>query len=106
MHIIHSLKRQESEHLNNDISRLETVISRFKNNNEEYLKIKKTVEVSSVLTDGKVLLQFAVASIIEAMRRNPVELNKDCILNLGEKNYENLVEALTNGVINTAVDSS
>ena len=27
---------------------------------------------------------------------------KDRILNLGEKNYENLVEALTNNVINTA----
>ena len=29
-------KRQEAEQLNNYISRLETVSSRFKNNNEEY----------------------------------------------------------------------
>jgi len=65
-------KRQEAEQLNNYISRLETVISRFKNNNEEYLKIKETTkeEVISVLTDGKVLLQFALASIIEAIKRN------------------------------------
>jgi hypothetical protein len=35
-----------------------------------------------------------------------LELNKDRILNLGEKNYENLVEALTNNVINTAASSS
>jgi hypothetical protein len=44
-------KRQEAENLNNEISRLQTVIIRFKNNDEEYLKIKKTVEeeVSSVL---------------------------------------------------------
>jgi hypothetical protein len=48
--------------------RIVTVVNRYKNNNEEYVKIKKTVEakVSSVLTDGKVLLQLALASIIEA----------------------------------------
>ena len=31
-----------------------------------------------------------------------LELNKDRILNLGEKNYENLVEALTNDAVNAA----
>ena len=34
------------------------------------------------------------------------ESNKDRILNLGEKNYENLVEAFTNHAIDTAADSS
>ena len=65
-YILCQRKRQESEHLNNEISRLETIISRFKNNNEEYLKIKKTIEeeVRTGLTDGEVLLQFALASII------------------------------------------
>ena len=81
MHIIHSLKWQESEHLNNDISRLETVISRFKNNNEEYLKIEKTIEVSSVLTDGKVILPFALASVIEAVRSNPDKYNNLLVRN-------------------------
>jgi hypothetical protein len=37
-------KREEAANLNNEISRLETIVSRFKNNNEEYLKIEKTVE--------------------------------------------------------------
>ncbi len=37
---------------------------------------------------------------------NYLELNKDRILNLGEKNYENLVEALTNNTINSDVASS
>ena len=32
-------------------------------------------EVRSVLTDGKVLLQFALASIIEVIRRNPDKYN-------------------------------
>jgi hypothetical protein len=32
--------------------------------------------------------------------------NKDRILNLAEKNYENLVEAFTNNAIDTAADAS
>jgi predicted HTH domain antitoxin len=44
-HMLCERKRQEAENLNNDISKLETlVISQFKDNNEEYLKIKNTVE--------------------------------------------------------------
>jgi hypothetical protein len=55
------------------MTRLEALVSRFKSNYEEYLKIKQRVEeeVRNVLTDGKVLLQFALASVIEAIRRNP-----------------------------------
>jgi hypothetical protein len=63
-------KRQESESLNNEISRLETLVIRFKSNNEEYLKIKRTVEDmwNNVLIDGKVLLHKAIFSIIETLR--------------------------------------
>jgi chromosome segregation ATPase len=70
-------KREEAANLNNEISRLEAIISRFKNNKEKYLKIQQTVEnkVRSVLTDGKVLLQFALASVIEAIRINPDKYN-------------------------------
>ena len=77
-------KRQEAKTLNNDISRLETVISRFKSNNEEYLKIEKTVEqkVKSVLTDNKQILQFALASVIEAIRRNPDKYNNLLAINI------------------------
>jgi hypothetical protein len=76
-------KRQESESLNCEISRLEALVNRFKRNDEEYLKIKKTIEkeVSNVLTDGKVLLHFALASVIEALRRNPDKHNNLLISN-------------------------
>jgi hypothetical protein len=76
-HVLCGRKRQEAENLNNEISRLEALVSRFKSNNEEYLKIKQRVEeeVTSVLMNGKVLLQFALASIIEAIRRNPDKYN-------------------------------
>ena len=47
-------------------------MSRFKSNNEEYRKIKqRVVEVRSVPTDGKVLLQFALAAVVESLRSNP-----------------------------------
>ena len=70
-------KIQELEKIISQISRLLTLINRFKSNSEEYLKIKRTVEeeVNNVLIDGKVLLQFALVSVIEALRRNPDKYN-------------------------------
>jgi len=55
-------KSHELENINSEISRMVSLVNRFKSNNEEYLKIRKIVEeVRNVLTDGKVLLQFALA---------------------------------------------
>ena len=127
-------KREESEQLNKDISRLETVISRFKSNNEEYLKIKNTVEeeISRFLKDGKVLLQFALASVIEAIRRNPDKYNdhlvgnaslsstmaanqsllsniedyKDMILDEAKRLYDRLVKHFINSIMHNAADKS
>jgi hypothetical protein len=134
-HILCERKREESEHLNNDISRLESVISRCKNNNEEYLKIKKTVEeeANRFLTDSKVLLQFALASVIEAIRRNPEKYNnllvsntslsststptqdsllshiegyKEIILDESNRLYDKLVKYLTKSIMDNAVGGS
>jgi hypothetical protein len=67
-------ERREIENLYNEKARLEAIVTEFKINNEEYLnRIKQAVyeEVRSVLTNGKFLLQFAVASVIESLRSNP-----------------------------------
>jgi predicted RNase H-like nuclease (RuvC/YqgF family) len=66
-------ERREIENLHNEKSRLEAVVTQFKNNNEEYLKIKKTAEekVKDVLTNGKLILKFATFSVIESLRMNP-----------------------------------
>ena len=133
-HILCKRKRQESEHLNKKISRLETAISRFKNNNKEYLnKIKKTVEeeeVNKLLTNGKLLLQFAVASVIEAIRRNPDKYNnllvsntsstltpaqdlllshiedyRDILLDEANRLYDMLLKHLTNTIMDNADDA-
>ena len=54
-------------------ARLEDIVTEFKSNNEEYLKIKQVAEdkVKDVLTNGKLLLNFANASVIESLRSNP-----------------------------------
>jgi DNA-binding transcriptional MerR regulator len=66
-------ERREIENLCNEKARLETTITEFKSNNEEYLKIKETAfeEVKRILTDSKLLLQLATASVIESLRSNP-----------------------------------
>jgi phage shock protein A len=66
-------KRQELENLNNEISNLKALVNQFKSCDEGYFMIKKIVEenVTSVLVDGKKLLQLAIISIIESLRRCP-----------------------------------
>jgi|SRR5215216_6056845 transposase len=67
-------ERIEIENLYNERAKLESVVTEFKNNNEEYLdKIKQTAEekVKDVLNERKILLQLATASVIESLRINP-----------------------------------
>jgi len=118
-------KRHEAENLNNEISRLEALVRRFKDNNEEYIKIKKTVEeeVNKLLTDGKALLQFAVASVFKSIRRNPEEYNnllgydlpssgsllyiegyKDMILDESKELYDKLLKHFTDSIMDNTVD--
>jgi hypothetical protein len=66
-------ERIEIENLYNEKARIKNLVTHFKNNNEEYLKIKQGAEenVKSVLTDSKLLLKFAALSVIESLRSNP-----------------------------------
>jgi hypothetical protein len=65
-------ERIEIENLYNEKARIKNLVTHFKNNNEEYLKIKQGAEenVKSVLTDSKLLLKFAALSVIESLRSN------------------------------------
>jgi hypothetical protein len=58
--------------------RLKKLVKRFKNNNEEYLKIKKTVEqrVTSLLFDVKGLLRLSLVCLMESMRTDPQTYSK------------------------------
>jgi hypothetical protein len=66
-------QRRKIEKLYNEKARLEALVTGFKNNNEDYLKIKQAAEekVKDVLTDGKLLLKFTTLSVIESLRINP-----------------------------------
>ncbi len=80
-------ERREIENLYNKKTRLEAIVSQFKSNNEEYLKIKQTVEeeVISVPTNGKLILKFATFSVIESLRSNP-ELYNFVLYNIPNSN--------------------
>jgi hypothetical protein len=67
-------QRREIEKLYNEKARLDAIVTGFKSNNEEYLnKIKQTAEekVKDVLTNSKLLLKFAIFSVIESLRSSP-----------------------------------
>jgi hypothetical protein len=66
-------ERREIEKVCNEKARLEAIVTGFKSSNEEYLKIKQAADeqVKSVLTDSKLILNFATFSVIELLRRNP-----------------------------------
>jgi hypothetical protein len=57
--------------------RLNSLLRQFKNNNEEYLKIRYTAKqaVRSVLSDNRQLLKIAVLALIEAFRADPIKFN-------------------------------
>ena len=61
------------DNLNRVYRELEAFVESFQNNNEEYIKITKTVEekVVCVLSNGKVLLKCALLSITESARNDP-----------------------------------
>ena len=51
----------------------EATVREFENNNEGYIKIRKTAEekVISILSDAKPLLRIALLSLIESIRKDP-----------------------------------
>jgi hypothetical protein len=66
-------ERRQMAELYQKMIRLEVLVDDFQDNNEEYLKVIKTVEekVCGVLSNAKVLLRNALLSITESIRNNP-----------------------------------
>jgi hypothetical protein len=103
---------------------------------EGYSKLKQKVKenVKAVLAENKQVISVSFAALIQTLKADPemvkliyniprvndseqpaennnnipqyLESNKDNISDLAEKHYENLVEVLTNDVMDTAVNSS
>ena len=113
--------------------RLEKLIANILNG-EGHSKLKAIVKenIKEVLYENKKLISISFVALIQTIKADPqmvkliqniprandrkhkdnnsitkyLEFNKDRILTLTEKNYENLVEALTNNVISTAAGAA
>jgi hypothetical protein len=82
----------ELENLNIDKNRLEALINRYMTYNQQlYLKLKQAAQqnVINLLKDGKILLQYAIISVLEALRRFPY---KQPILLISEVQSKNYIE--------------
>jgi len=105
-------------------------------NGEGYSMIKQIVKenIKVVLSDKKILISVSFAALIQTLKADPqmvkliqnilsandseqhndnnnniikyIEANKNSILHLTEKNYENLVEAFTNNAIDNASNAT
>ena len=65
--------QSDLDHLFNERRQLQQFVSRFKNGNDKYLKIKGIAEenVNRLLTEQETLLDLALKAVIEALRMNP-----------------------------------
>ncbi|MDQ3868568.1 MAG: hypothetical protein M3250_03310 [Thermoproteota archaeon] len=103
--------------------------------NKGYSKLKHIIKenVKAALSDNKQVISVAFTALLQTLKNDPemvkliqnitgandgeqhkdnhinitqyFESNRDRIMNLGEKNYENLVEELTNNAIDTVASS-
>jgi hypothetical protein len=72
-HLDYEKEMERLRHLQQQRIKQEAIVKHFENNNEEYIKIKKTVEekVHSILSDRKMVLKLALLSITESMKNDP-----------------------------------
>jgi hypothetical protein len=125
-------KEQELQELAAQKDRLEKWIANISNNDEIKQIVKENVEAT--LSENKQVISVAFTALIQTLKSDPkminiiykiltandgeqrkgdndsvtkyLESNKDIILDLGEKNYEKLLEALANNAINTVASSN
>jgi hypothetical protein len=83
--------------------RLQRLVKMFRNNNEEYLKIKKRVrnEVSAILFDSKGLVRLAFYSLIESMRKDSEKYSS--LIHYARNNNSNSTAWHRNGQYNRSL---
>ena len=120
--------QQQVQELIDQKNRIEKLIANI-SNEEGYSKLVQFVKecVKGVLANNKDLLSVSFAALLQTLKSDPellnliysissanngeqynnniikyLEFNKDRIMDLAEKNYQNLIEVLTNNAINNA----
>jgi chorismate mutase len=103
---VENILHENIDTLQNDIDRLfnercqlQQFVSRFKNGNEKYLKIKGVAEehVNRLLTEEESLLDLALNAVIEALRMNP-----DRYAIIYNSTYDNSNSVFDSSTTNTA----
>jgi hypothetical protein len=122
-------KEQEIKELDDKKDRLEKFMANILNG-EDYSKLKQFIKenVKAVLSENKQLISISFVALIQTLKADPqmvnliqnmpstndgehtdnnnitqyFESNKDRLLDLAEKHYENLIEASTNYTIDAA----
>jgi hypothetical protein len=116
---------QRIQQLTDKKDKLEELIANMSDDNEGYSKVKQIVK--AILSDNKILISVSFAAVIQTLKADPqmikliqnipspndgeqhkdnnnnitkyLEANKHNLLDLAEKHYKNLVEALRNNAI-------
>jgi len=80
------------EYLLQQIAKVEAFVYNFRNSDEAYIKLVKTIEeeVLRILLNKKALLKLAVLSIAESIRNNP-DRYSSLISNHNDNSYSSLV---------------
>ena len=126
--------KQELHELIDKKDRIEKLIENILNDgNEGYFKLKHIINenVKAALSENKQVILVSFTDLLQTLKSDPemvkliyniprvndseqpeentaikyLESNKDSLSDLAEKHYENLIEALTNNVIDTAASS-
>jgi hypothetical protein len=125
-------KEQEVQELNDKKDRIEKMIANI-SNGEGYSNLKQVAKenVKAVLSEKRVLISISFVALMQTLKADPrmvnliqniasandgeqhndnitryLEVNKDSLLDLTEKYYENLLEALANNAIDAVGASS
>ena len=121
-------QNKEVQELTAQKDRIEKLIANI-SNGEDYSKVRQIVKenVKDVLSEEKKVISVCFTALIQTLKTDPkivdliynmptdndgkqhednnivkyLESNKDRIMDLSKKNYENLIEVLTNNVIST-----
>jgi DNA repair ATPase RecN len=105
-------KKVQIENLNNEIMKLENIISQLKENDECYSKFEKFAEekLDSIMKERRQILSLAVDTVIESLKtdadnKTPFEysnldkLNQDKHLDLCEQLFDKLLKQLMDSVL-------
>jgi vacuolar-type H+-ATPase subunit I/STV1 len=84
------------EYIRQEIAKLEAFVYNFRNNDDGYTKLIKTIEeeVLRILSNKKALLKLAVLSIAESIRNNP-DRYSPLISNHNDNSYSSLATVVT-----------